>query len=121
MPHTFPFDLTTIVGPPAPPMFCSMAIGKTSKLGGHHRPCHGSIDPGLFDMGQCTAKRSECRIDSGSHKALKRIDDGTIIAYGFVAQLKRRVSYPYPRRTYAIATVSGVPSWVNRLSKAART
>lgn len=40
---------------------------------------------------------------------------------GFVAQLKRRVSYPYPRRTYAIATVSGVPSWVNRLSKAART
>lgn len=42
-------------------------------------------------------------------------------ASGFVAQLKRRVSYPYPRRTYAIATVSGVPSWVNRLSKAART
>lgn len=83
MPHTFPFDLTTIVGPPAPPMFCSMAIGKTSKLGGHHRPCHGSIDPGLFDMGQCTAKRSECRIDSGSHKALKRIDDGTIIAYPY--------------------------------------
>ena len=40
--------------------------------------------------------------------------------YGVVAQKPGRVSYPYPRRSYATRTVVGVPSRVNRFKIAAR-
>lgn len=39
----------------------------------------------------------------------------------FVAQINRERNVPFTRRSYAIATVIGVPSRVKRLRMAART